>query len=200
MTSSTSPQFAPGKACGSCMMCCKVPYITDFKKPYGLWCRHAVPGHGCSIYPDRPRACSGFWCEWMYNPNFGPEWKPDRAKFVVSFRPEARVLAIWVDPSFPVAWTKPPFYAQIKKWAVAYAERDQFVFVHIGPRLIVVLPDREVDMGEVDPESGVTVSRRFGVNGVIYDIETRSSEPDRGGPSIETARRERAIVWDDRPP
>ena len=173
MELSASPQLAPGKACGSCMMCCKVPYIREFKKPHGTWCRHAVPGHGCSIYPDRPRACSGFWCEWMFNPGFGPEWKPDRAKFVVSFQPKMHIIDILVDPSFPNAWTKPPFFAQIKKWAVEHTERNLFVLVRIGRRMIAVLPDREVDMGEVDPESEVAVTRRIGPDGLIFDVEAK---------------------------
>src|ERR1700730_8709696 len=101
MTVSASPQLVPGRECGSCMMCCKVPPIKALKKPPGKWCPHAVFGKGCGIYADRPAVCSAFYCEWMRNPSLGPEWKPDKAKLVVSF-PD-----IWVDPGVPNAWREP---------------------------------------------------------------------------------------------
>jgi hypothetical protein len=154
------------------MMCCKVPHIKSLEKPPGKWCQHAVFGKGCGIYADRPTACSAFYCEWMRNPSLGPEWKPDKAKFVVS---NLAFLNIWVDPSVPDAWTKPPYSAQIKKWAVEGPQRGKFVLVRIGPRLIAVLPDREVDLGHIDPEALLTVSREQGPAGIRYDIEVRPS-------------------------
>ncbi len=90
------------------MMCCKVPYIKEFEKPAGVWCRHAVPGKGCNIYADRPAACRAFYCMWMQDASFGPEWKPEKAKFVVYLQQNGIHLQIGVDPNFPNAWTKPP--------------------------------------------------------------------------------------------
>jgi hypothetical protein len=37
--------------------------------------------------------------------------------------------------------------------------------------LIVVLPDREVPLGEVDPEAEIIASREYGPAGVIYDFK-----------------------------
>jgi hypothetical protein len=164
MTVPASPQLVPGRECGSCMMCCKVPYINALKKPPGKWCPHAVFGKGCGIYADRPAVCGAFYCEWMRNPSLGPEWKPDKAKLVVSILPN--FLNIWVDPSVPNAWREPPYFTQIKQWAVEGPERGKFVLVRIGPRLIAVLPDREVDLGHVDPEAQLAVSRERGPTGV----------------------------------
>ena len=158
------------------MMCCKVPYIKEFEKPPGVWCRHAVAGKGCGIYDHRPASCAAFYCLWMQDPSFGPEWKPDKAKFVVYIQANGSNLQIAVDPNFPNAWTKPPFFAQIKKWAVDGAERGEFVFVRIGGRMIAVLPDREVDMGMVAPEDRIVVSRRPGPAGLSYDCVV-----ERGG-------------------
>jgi hypothetical protein len=158
------------------MMCCKVPYIKDFEKAPGAWCSHAVSGKGCGIYPNRPTACQTFYCGWMIDPGFGPEWKPDKAKFVIWTQPDGAILHVDVDPGFPNAWTKPPFYAQIKKWAVESVARNQFVFVRIGLRLIAVLPDREVDLGLVDPEDKLAISRQPGSSGMIYDVEVRRRE------------------------
>ena len=43
----------------------------------------------------------------------------------------------------------------------------------IGSRLIVALPDREVDLGRVDPQDNITVARRPGPAGVTYEVEVK---------------------------
>lgn len=173
MTVPALPGLVPGRECGSCMMCCKAPPIRALNKPAGKWCRNAVHGKGCGIYADRPAVCSAFYCEWMRNPGLGPEWKPDKAKFVLSFLPTLPFLDILVDPSVPNAWREPPYITQIKQWAVEGPARGQFVLVRIGPRLIAVLPDREVDLGHVDSQAPLAVSRELGPTGVRYDVEVR---------------------------
>jgi hypothetical protein len=157
------------------MMCCKVPRIkTDtFEKPAGEWCRHAVPGKGCRIYADRPVQCQTFYCRWMQDATLGPEWKPDRARFVLYVQSNNVNLQIAVDPGFPNAWTRAPYYARIKKMATDGIERGNFVFVNVGRRTIVVLPDCDKDIGIVDPEDGVEIVRRFGPAGFEYDINVR---------------------------
>src|SRR2546429_499343 len=70
----------------------------------------------------------------------------------------------------------PPFYAQIKKWAVEGAEINQVMFVCIGPRVIAVLPHREVDLGRVDPEDKFVVTRRAGPTGMVYDVAVKRTE------------------------
>lgn len=158
------------------MMCCKVPYIKEFEKPPGVWCRHAATGKGCVIYADRPHSCRMFYCLWMQDASFGPEWKPEKAKFVVYIQQNGIHLQVAVDPNFPNAWTKPPYLAQIKKWAVEGAERGRFVFVRIGPRMIAVLPDREVDMGRVDPQDQIVVSQQPGPAGMIFNVAVKQAE------------------------
>jgi hypothetical protein len=178
---SQTPRLVPGRACGSCMMCCKVPAIKEFAKPPGVWCRHAVSGKGCNIYADRPRSCREFYCLWMQDESFGADWKPEKAKFVVYVQDNGTNLQVAVDPSFPNAWTRPPFYAQIKKWAAEGAAEGQFVFVRIGPRMIALLPDREVDLGRVDAADEIVVSRQPGPAGLVYAVEVkRHAPPDPG--------------------
>jgi hypothetical protein len=161
------------------MMCCKVPYIKEFEKPAGIWCHHAAPGQGCKIYADRPGECRAFYCSWMLDASFGPEWKPEKAKFVVYLQQNGVHLQVGVDPSFPNAWTKAPYYARIKKWALEGAERGRLVFVRIGPRMIAVLPDREVDLGRVDPEDQIVVSQRMGAAGVVFDVTVKQASDAR---------------------
>ena len=155
------------------MMCCKVPYIEEFNKAPGVWCQHAAPGKGCAIYETRPGTCRSFYCTWMQDPKMGPEWKPDRAKFVVYLQRNGRNLQVAVDPSFPNAWTRAPYYAQIKQWAKGGAEAGQFVFVRIGQRMIAVLPDRDQDIGVVDPADEIVVARKPAASGYTYTAEVK---------------------------
>jgi hypothetical protein len=153
MEHSAVSQAAPGKACGTCMMCCKLPRIEELEKPPGLWCRHAVIGKGCGNYENRPPVCRSFYCQWILDSSLGPEWKPEKAKFVMfPDRKNEEVFNINVDPAFPDAWTKPPFLATIKKWVADGATLGRFVVVQVGPRLIAVLPDRIVELGSAKRE------------------------------------------------
>ena len=70
------------RTCGSCMMCCKLPKIEALGKAMGVWCRFAKSGQGCTNYDDRPTQCSTFFCDWMRDASFGPEWQPSVAKFM----------------------------------------------------------------------------------------------------------------------
>lgn len=158
------------------MLCCKVLYIKDFEKPPGVWCRHAAAGKGCTIYAERPSSCQTFYCLWMLDGTFGPEWKPERAKFVVSVQPNGVNLLVAVDPGFPNAWTKPPYYDRIKSWAREGAEQGRFVFVRIGRRLIVVLPDRDTDIGEIGNDDDIQIARRLGPAGFDYTIDVSRRE------------------------
>jgi hypothetical protein len=170
------------------MMCCKTPTIKELEKPPGVWCRHAVTGKGCGIYENRPPVCRSFYCHWMLNPHLGPEWKPDRAKFVLyGDAPSGgrQVIHVAVDPSFPDAWTKPPYFAAIKKWAADGAEQDRLllVLVQIGARFIGVLPDRIVELGSLDPQVPLVLSRKRGPTGYTYEIRRSESVSDAKEPS-----------------
>ena len=172
---SEMPQVVPGRQCGSCMMCCKVPDIPEFNKPSGIWCPHAVIGKGCGIYNSRPNHCRTFYCLWMLDASFGPEWKPERSKFVVYLQQNNIHTQIAVDPAFPNAWMRAPYYARIKAWAQEGAEHGRFVFVRIRRRVIIVLPDGDRDMGDINPEDDVLISRRRGPLGFDYSIEVKRS-------------------------
>ena len=178
------PHLVPGRACGTCMMCCKVPAIEEFAKPPGVWCKHAVSGKGCGIYAQRPGSCRAFYCLWMQDARFGPEWKPEKAKFVVYVQQNGVNLQVAVDPSFPNAWTRPPYVGQIRKWVAEGAEHGRFVFVRIAARVIALLPDRDVDLGRVDSLDEIRVSRRIGPAGLVYDVEVKRAPRADAPPSL----------------
>jgi hypothetical protein len=158
------------------MMCCKVPYIEEFEKPPGVWCEHAAAGKGCTIYGSHPTSCRAFYCLWMLDGSFGPEWKPDRAKFVVYIQRNGVNLQVAVDPGFPQAWRRAPYYAWLKQWAREGAEHGAFVFVRIGQRIIAMLPDRDEDVGDVGNDDDLVVARRVTPAGYAYEVEVRRAE------------------------
>jgi hypothetical protein len=164
------------------MMCCKVPYIQEFEKPPGVWCSHATAGKGCMIYASRPASCQAFYCQWMVDASLGPEWKPDRAKFVLYLQRNGVNLQVSVDPGFPQAWTRPPYYGRLKQWALEGAERGAFVFVRIGARMIALLPDRDEDIGEVGLDDEVMVARRRAPTGFTYEVEVIRCLPSAPSP------------------
>src|SRR5436190_15012694 len=102
-----------GRACGSCTLCCKVLDIPALDKAAGKWCSHCQPGKGCGIYTARPAACRGFYCEWMISKGLGPEWRPERARFLLAKSNDGRLTA-HVDPGYPAAWRASPYYQNFK--------------------------------------------------------------------------------------
>jgi hypothetical protein len=155
------------------MMCCKVIAIPEMPKEAGVWCPHAVPGKGCGIYENRPQGCRTFYCHWMIDPSLGPEWKPDRAKFVLHAGTErigGQLIILAVDPNFPNAWTKAPYFEMIKRWANDGAAEGRLVLVHIGSRHIAVLPDRIVEIGKVDAEFTWALVPKLEAGGVNYGV------------------------------
>jgi hypothetical protein len=78
-------------------------------------------------------------------------------------------------PERPQCLARPQYFTQNKQWAVEGRARGKFVLVRIGPRLIAVLPDREIDLGMVDPDALITVSRVAGPTGARYDVEVRAA-------------------------
>jgi hypothetical protein len=159
----------PGRECGSCMMCCKLPLIEELEKPAGKWCRHAAIGKGCSIYENRPLVCQSFFCQWMLDARLGPEWKPDKAKLVLYRSREGQeVFYVAVDPAAADAWTKPPFFAAIKGWVLEGAELGRLVLVYVGARWNAVLPDRVVELGRI--EQSFVLERERGPTGKTIDV------------------------------
>jgi hypothetical protein len=149
-----APRLVPGRSCGSCSLCCKVVGVDELAKPIGAWCRHCNRQNGCAIYDTRPASCRMFICQWMLAENLGPEWKPDRAKFALLKSAGGRHLTVFADPGNPSAWRRSPYYENLKHWAAQGVRNSadlHLVDVMIGSRCIVILPDREVDIGDLGP-------------------------------------------------
>jgi hypothetical protein len=103
-------------------------------------------------YENRPSECRNFFCSWIVSPELPPEWRPLTCKMVLIRRPHQILLL--VDPSQPTTWRQDPYYKQLKEWARAGvdAQPRQQVLVYIRERVIVVLPNKEVDLGVIATE------------------------------------------------
>src|SRR5256714_12564139 len=156
-------RVVPGRACGSCTLCCKVIAVADFGKPPGVWCPHCIRGKGCGIYQTRPTDCRTFYCEWMLTKDLGAEWKPERAKFALVMG-EGGHLTAFVDPGFPAAWRSTPYFETFKRWSLegARASPARIITIRIATRVIVILPDREIDVGHVGPDESVQLVPALG--------------------------------------
>jgi hypothetical protein len=147
---SQDPELVAGRSCGPCSLCCKVSRVATLEKPAGKWCPHCAPGRGaCMIHDVRPSECRNFHCSWLLSPELGPEWRPLTCKMVLIRRPHQILLL--VDPGHPTAWRQDPYYTQLKEWSRAgvVATPRQQVLVYIKDRVIVVLPNKEVDLGPI---------------------------------------------------
>lgn len=162
---------APGRTCGACTLCCKVYDVPDVQSLAGQWCRHARPGKGCGIHEARPGHCRAFHCLWMTESWLGPEWKPDRAKMVLSLDPVTRFLNVQVDPGQANAWRREPYYGQLRKWAAASLPLQRYVLVHLNKTTTVVLPDRDVPLGTFSPGDRLVARERMSPAGLTADVE-----------------------------
>jgi hypothetical protein len=165
-------RIVAGRACGTCTLCCKVLAVPDFDHTPGEWCTFCLPGKGCGIYATRPYTCRGHYCEWMVSTGLGPEWKPEKAKFVLFKTNGGRRLTAHVDPGYPSAWRRSPFYENLKIWAAEAAKKTpvHMVDVMIGEHVIVVLPDRDVDVGVVPADELVLLGKRATPAGEVIEV------------------------------
>jgi hypothetical protein len=162
---------APGRACGTCMLCCKVYDVPSLDKVAGQWCRFAKMGRGCGIHETRPQHCRSFHCLWMTQTWLGPEWKPEQAKMVLSVDPTTQFLFVQVDPGQPAAWKREPYYRHLKQWAAASLPRKRHVVVFLNKSATVVLPDRDVSLGYVGPGDRIVARERQTAHGMVVDVE-----------------------------
>ena len=139
------------KSCGECSLCCKLLGVAAIAKTAGAWCGHFRRGGGCGIYADRPDACRTFQCLWTTSAGLDERWRPDRARLVLFTEQDGRRLTVVADPADPLAWRREPYYSRLKTMSQRAADGYELL-VTAGDRRWVIFPDRDVDLGLVDPE------------------------------------------------
>jgi hypothetical protein len=159
---------APGRACGSCTLCCKVYVLPELAKPAGVWCKHCAPGKGCKIHEAPPEQCQQFFCLWMSDPSMPEEWRPDRARFVLSVFPPNGFIYGQVDPGAPGSWRKPPYYDQLRKMAGAMLPQRRHVIMFSGENATLVMPDEPLPLGRMTASDNFRIEQAFGPNGPTW--------------------------------
>jgi hypothetical protein len=167
------------RSCGDCSLCCKVMAIAALDKPPGSWCRNCRPGRGCVIYGERPQECRDFACLYLISPELGEEWKPSRSKIVLVTEKDGNRIIAKVDPQQPDAWKRRPYYQQLKEWAARSVPFRGQVIAAIGQRMYMIFPDRDVDLGIVDPDDLIVVDQVRTPAGVRWEAAKISKDDPR---------------------
>ena len=100
------------------------------------------------------------------------EWRPSKSRIMLAVTSNRQRIVAYVDQERPGAWRREPFYSTLKAWARdALARPGEMgqVLVCIGNRTIVILPDRNVDLGVVESDELVVTGPRKGPNGVVLE-------------------------------
>jgi hypothetical protein len=81
----------PGRECGECIACCRLPQIDapELQKPAGVLCPHNNGG-GCGIYESRPEICRDWFCIWRRVGNLPDAARPDRCGVMFELSQPAR--------------------------------------------------------------------------------------------------------------
>ena len=135
------------RSCGECTLCCKLMGVKSIGKAAHAQCPHVRRGLGCAIYDERPGECRAFVCQWLKWEQLGPEWRPDKARFVMCLEDGGKRLRLEVDPGRPNAWKRAPYYAQLKQWARFGKDKDLVIQVWTGDRSLYVTADVDLDLG-----------------------------------------------------
>lgn len=164
----TSYTAASGRECGSCTLCCKVYALPEFAKPPGAWCKHCAPGKGCAIHDAAPDQCRRFFCLWMTDGTMPAEWKPDRARFVLSVYPTNGFIYGQVDPGSPGAWRKAPYFDGLRAMAKTLLEERRHVIMFVGDQATLVMPDEALPLGAMTAEDNFRIEPVFGPKGPTW--------------------------------
>jgi hypothetical protein len=137
------------KSCGTCTLCCKL-FDVDWlekPKPAGAWCHHCQPGKGCAIWRNVPEKCASYYCVWRLDPNLGPEWKPEKARFILTHAHEEAPLAVVLDPAAPDAHRREPYWSVLQKTARQHLEgRGSTIVIFRGTRRALLMPEGEIEI------------------------------------------------------
>ena len=110
-------------------------------------------------------------------PELGEHWRPSHSKLVVAIKPDGMEIVFHVDPGVPNAWRAEPFYSEIRSMAGNALGSAYTIFVQIGRRIIVVFPDREVDVGVVAEDERIAIQEEAGPGTRKYAIKVKANDP-----------------------
>jgi hypothetical protein len=101
----------------------------------------------------------------MVSPSLGEHWRPNKCKMVLRVESDGKLIAVHVDPSDPTAWRREPYFQELKQFANRGVEVNQRVIVYIKNRVIVIFPNKEVEVGTMNPGDHLVVREVGGPDG-----------------------------------
>ncbi|KAF0232207.1 MAG: hypothetical protein FD175_29 [Beijerinckiaceae bacterium] len=159
------------KPCGSCSLCCKLFDIDwlDKPKPAGKWCHNCTPGKGCAIWQSVPARCADYYCVWRLDPELPAEWRPDRARFVLTHAHVDAPLAVLLDPGAPDAHRREPYKSLLARTARQILEgRGSTIVVFNGQHRTLLFPDCEIAIPDGVALHDIRIEGRNGPNGHVW--------------------------------
>ena len=150
---------------------------------------HCNPKGGCNIYADRPYECTTFLCGYLAQEQIGEHWFPKKSRMVLIDRvgPTGSNITVFVDNGAPDIWREPLYYRDIKGWARSFPPEQVQILVIVKDRVFVILPDRDVDLGDVRSDQLIITRMAMTPTGPAYDAvvmerdDPRAAHLDGGG-------------------
>lgn len=96
----------------------------------------------------------------------GPQWKPSVCKMVVDSR--RGLFVVHVDPAVSQPWRAEPFFSTLRRLSAQGLNKGIIVMVIEKRCTIVILPDREVDLGLVAPDARIAMEPVKTVQGLSW--------------------------------
>ena len=96
------------------------------------------------------------------------EWKPDRARFVLSVYPTNGFIYGQVDPGSPGAWRKAPYFDGLRAMAKTLLEERRHVIMFVGDQATLVMPDEALPLGAMTAEDNFRIEPVFGPKGPTW--------------------------------
>jgi hypothetical protein len=122
------------------------------------------------MYDERPTECRDFLCGFLTLHELDESWRPSTSKLVIGFEGgEKKTVFVHVDPNRADAWKRAPYYQKLKEWSLrALAGRGQII-AKIGVRAIVIMPDKDVDLGPIGDDEMIVTQEKRTLNGIELD-------------------------------
>jgi hypothetical protein len=90
---------------------------------------------------------------------------------VLTIDPESKFLLVQVDPGNAAAWKQEPYRSQLRQWATAWLKLKRHVVVFVNKSATVVLPDRDVVIGTIEPGERIVARERDTATGIRIEVE-----------------------------
>jgi hypothetical protein len=99
---------------------------------------------------------------------------------MLNFEKDLTRISVHVDPAHPMAWRREPYYSRFKRWSAQFAGQ-KVLMVFVKKRVTVVLPDKDVDLGELGSIDDIRIFSEMTSQGRTWNAV-------KGPAKVQTAR------------